>query len=345
MSGFLTHIHYLRGVAILMIVGVHARGYAWEWKSQSGFNFFVSLFDNGTILFVFIAGFLFHYLNQHKFSYLNYLKQKVSYVVLPYLLFSIPIIIFRLYKGIGELPLDKSFDQEPALYKVIYFFVTGLHMVPFWFMPMIFLFYLSSWLLHKLATPNFFRYIFPVIVVAGFFTYRPAHNANPILSYLHFLPVYLTGMWASHNHNQLVSQHRWILPLGLIAYLGITALELLGFVDVDKHLSMQQVWASHQVIFNIYVFKAFILCFLLMLLFYRLRNFKMPLLDVLARYSFGIYFIHFYFISTYRQLASPLAFTSPGFLLYFLLLICLSVFFIFIIKKVTGNYGRYITGS
>ena len=345
MATFLNHIHYLRGVAIVMIIGVHARGYGWEWTDQTGFNFFVTLFDNGTILFVFIAGFLFQHLNHEKFSYLNYLKQKLRFVALPYILFSIPILALRLYLGSGELPLDVSFDQKPILFRVFYYLITGLHMVPFWFMPMIFLFYVSSFLLHRLNSKMFYTFIFPLLLSAGLFTYRPENNANPLLSYLHFLPIYLTGMWASCHHDKILAQRRWLGIALLLIYSLITILELTNTITLEKRLNMENVWAENQWVFNIYVFKAIILCFILVIGFNSIQHKENTILNGLAECSFGMYFIHFYFISLYRELFGPLTFNVVSFLGYFVVLLGISWASIYGIKRITGRYSRYLTGS
>lgn len=345
MATFLNHIHYLRGVAITMIIGVHARGYSWEWQDQTGFDFFVAMFDNGTILFVFIAGFLFQHLNHEEFRYFNYLKQKLRFVVLPYILFSIPILALRLYLGSGELPLDVSFDQKPILFRVFYYLITGLHMVPFWFMPMIFLFYISSFLLHRLNSKIFYTFLFPFLLAAGLFTYRPENNANPLLSYLHFLPIYLTGMWTSYHQAKILAQKRWLLiPLALI-YTFITTLELTDIISLDKRLTMESIWGERLLIFNIYVFKAIILCFILMIAFSAIQHKKNTILNSLAECSFGMYFIHFYFISLYRELFGPLSFTTVSFLAYFVVLVGISWGSIYGVKKITGRYSRYLTGS
>lgn len=345
MAAFLNHIHYLRGVAIVMIIGVHARGYSIEWSDQRGFDFFVALFDNGTILFVFIAGFLFQYLNQEEFNYFGYLKQKSRFVLLPYILFSLPILVLRLYLGPGDLPLDESFTQKSVFYQLIYYLATGLHMVPFWFMPMIFLFYLSSFLLHRINNHAFYTFVFPLILVVGLFTFRPENNANPLLSYLHFLPIYLTGMWASYHHSKIIAQRNWLVILITLIYVLITVFELTGLIELDKRLTMESVWSEKKFIFNIYVFKAIILCFILVIAFKSVQHKKSIMLNNLAACSFGMYFIHFYFISIYRALCGPLSFNTVSFLAYFVVLVGISWGSIYGIKKITGRYSRYLTGS
>src|SRR5687767_4325167 len=151
MSRFLSYIHNLRGLAVLFIVGVHVRGYEWQLDpDDQAYDFFVALFDNGTVLFVFIAGFLFQHLTHHKFDFKHYFFQKIKVVILPYLIVSIPIIMLRLALGSSELSLPIGFDEHPMAYRIFYFIITGVHMVPFWFIPMIFLIYLSAPVFHLL---------------------------------------------------------------------------------------------------------------------------------------------------------------------------------------------------
>jgi surface polysaccharide O-acyltransferase-like enzyme len=350
MSKFLPYIHNLRGLAILFIVGVHVRGYEWHWEHEDkAYDFFVALFDNGTVLFVFIAGFLFQHLTHRQYNFGKYLQQKAKFVMLPYLIVSVPIIIFRLVNGASELPLGEHFDDHSAFYKIVYYLVTGMHMAPFWFMPMIFLIYLTSPLLHALDKPWFYQFIFPFIFLIGMFTYRPINNANPLLSYIHFLPIYLTGMWTSYNKEKILNLGRnMIVPL-IVGYIAITALELGGIITLTKRLSFEQMWMEGLMVFNVYVFKAVILCFLLLFLFYRMGDRKINWLHMLGEYSFGIYFIHYYFISAFRQVVEGMEYdfklSTLTFIAFYLGVIFASILCVHMIKKVSGKSSRYIIGS
>src|SRR5687767_9365862 len=78
MSRFLPYIHNLRGLAILFVVGVHAGGYVTDWQSHPEVNRFLhAIFDpsegNGTVLFLFIGGFLFQHLTHNQFDFKKYL--------------------------------------------------------------------------------------------------------------------------------------------------------------------------------------------------------------------------------------------------------------------------------
>jgi probable poly-beta-1,6-N-acetyl-D-glucosamine export protein len=349
-SRFLPYIHNLRGLAILFIVGVHVRGYRWDWQpGDKAYDFFVALFDNGTVLFVFIAGFLFQHLNADDFRFSKYLNQKLKAVILPYLVISIPILLLRLTSGGEALPLPDNFESNPLYYKILFYMATGLHMVPFWFMPMIFLVYLSAPVLHAADNRTFYRYFFPVIILLGMFTFRPANNANPLLSYLHFIPIYITGMWASAKKRRIIELSNQILIPMISAYLIITALELTGIISLDKRMNFEKALSAGMIYFNIYVFKAVLLCFILMMLFHKLGNKRIPWIDLLGTYSFGIYFIHYYFISAFRALMTkaeiPLLYDVPIFLGVYLLVLACSMLGVYLAKRITGKYSRYLIGS
>jgi surface polysaccharide O-acyltransferase-like enzyme len=350
MSRYLPYIHNLRGLAILFIVGVHARGYDSNWISHpKAHHFFHTLFDNGTVLFVFIAGFLFQHLTHSQFDFKKYLEQKFKVVILPYILISIPLILIRLKTGFDSLALPEDFYQYSLSYQFIYLLITGLHMPPFWFIPMVFLIYLTSPLLHAIDNRNFYRYVFPLVLLAGMFTYRPEHNANPLLAYFHFLPIYIAGMWSSYNKERILGLgSRLLLPL-VALYIIISAADLAGWIPLDRRLSFEQVLQEGLIAFNIYVFKAIILCFILLIAFYKVRHVHLSWLELLGHYSFGIYFVHFIFITISMKILMSLHialdFSVLTFLMYYTFILLASVFSVYLLKKVTGNYSRYLIGS
>ena len=101
------------------------------------------------MLFVFIAGFLFQYLKK-KFEYRSYLIRKTRYVILPYLIISaLPI-------GLKLIGLHQSDWVPPEMIpdgifgKAVFYLASGKHLGPFWFIPMIVIFYIISQLLIKI---------------------------------------------------------------------------------------------------------------------------------------------------------------------------------------------------
>jgi probable poly-beta-1,6-N-acetyl-D-glucosamine export protein len=351
---FFSYIHNLRAVAILYVVGVHARAFLPEWLAFPEVNrVFDTFFDpsegNGTVLFLFIGGFLFQHLTHKNFVFKKYIEQKFKVIILPYILISVPIIFFRLSTNFESLSLPADFDQKPEVFQILYYIVTGAHMAPFWFISTIVLFYLSAPLLHAIDNEKFYRYFFPFVFLSCLFTYRPAHNANPLLSYLHYIPVYITGMWASYNREKILAAAPDLLYILVASYVSLSVLDLSGWENVSRHLTFEHVVTNRVIVVNIYVFKAVILAFMMMLILYQFRDKQLPFLEMLGNYSFGIFFVHYIFISVTRKIMETfhltIDFSVPAYLMYFLVILALSTGTVYLVKKVAGRYSRYFIGS
>lgn len=354
MRQFLPYIHFLRGIAILYVVGIHARGFQSYWQSSPEIYRFLDSFSdpsegNGTALFLFIGGFLFQHLTHKHFEFKKYLKQKFKILIMPYIVISIPLILIRLNTNFESLSLPENFHERSVTYQVFHYLLTGSHLPPFWFISTIILFYLSAPLLHALDNRKFYKYVFPFILVASLFTYRSEHNANPLLLYLHFIPVYMTGMWASYNKEKILSDDPKIFYVLLFIYLSLCVGEIAGWITLSRNLSFEDVLGQQILVFNVYLLKALVLCFMLMTFFYRLRDKQMPILELLGSYSFGLFFVHYFFISISRKLFLFFNVTTDfsilTYLIYFFLILMVSTVAVYFVKKVTGRYSRYLIGS
>lgn len=354
MRQFLPYVHYLRGVAILYVIAVHARGYASYWESAPEVYHFLDSFSdpsegNGTALFLFIGGFLFQHLTHNHFDFKKYLTAKFKNLILPYLIISLPLILIRLNTNFQSPSLPDDFYDRSVILQVGHFLLTGSHMAPFWFISTIILFYFSAPVLHALDNGKFYTYVFPLILIACLFTYRPAHNANPLLAYLHFIPVYITGMCASYYKNKILSDDPRVFYILLAVYLGLCMAELGGWITTPRNISFEDVLYNGKLVFNVYLYKALILCFLWLTFFYRLRERNLPALELLGSYSFGLFFVHYFFISITREVFElkgiPFDFSLLTYLIYFLVILMASVLAVYAVKKVTGRYSRYLIGS
>lgn len=353
MRDFLPYIHNLRGLAILFVIGVHASGLNNGWKSHPVVdNILENIFDptegNGTVLFLFIGGFLFQYLTHKYFDYKKYLEQKFKVIVMPYLLISIPLILIRIVTGFDSLALPSDFHERSVFRQIIFYLFTGTHMPPFWFITTIILIYFTAPLFRWIDNEKFYRYVFPFIPLIYFFTFRPSHNANPIFAYLHFVPVYITGMWVSHYRNRILSS-RFLLYIVISGFTIISIFNFAGWTSEARNLTFEKMIAEQIIFFNIYSLKAFLLCFLLLMILYRMRERPMPVLYLLGDYSFGIFFVHYLFISITRKILEMLdiviPFSVPAYLIFFIVLLGASTLTVFIVKKITGRYSRYLIGS
>jgi probable poly-beta-1,6-N-acetyl-D-glucosamine export protein len=353
MSKFLSYILNLRGAAIFIVVGVHARGNTSDWTNNLNVHDFLSTFfdareGSGTVMFIFIGGFLFQYITHNNFDFRKYLEKKFMYVILPYLLISIPIIAYRIYTDYS-FALPAGFNDQSMFYRFFYYIFTGLHLAPFWFISAIVFFYLTAPLFHALDNRTAYRYLFPLIFITCFFTYRSAHNANPFLSYIHYFPIYYLGMWTSFNRTKILAAGDWLLYLLIFVYAAMAISNLTGWLPLAERISFEEILTNRLLIFNLDMLKALLLCFLLMLLLYKFRERRVLFLEVLGEYSFGIFFVHCIFIYSTRKIwvdvFGPMDFSLLSFLIYFSFILLISTVTVYFIKKMTGRYSRILIGS
>lgn len=346
-QGFLNYIHLFRGFAILIIVGIHCR-IAWPWGDNTlSKQVFTTLLDNGTVLFVFIAGFLFQHLKD-KYEYKSYLIRKLKYVILPYLIISVlPIIDKVLYENNASW-LPEAFSHN-MISQVSYMILTGKQFGPFWFIPMITVFYLISPFLIKLDNPFFYKFVLPIIFILGLWTFRFGYFSNTVDSFLHFMPVYLFGMAVSHYKEQVLSTNNIYFILFAITYLIIGSLEVLELLPVNKLSSFQDAQEDIRFGFNYPKLRASLLCLILLKLFHSVKQDSLKFLVPLGEYSFGIYFLHIYFIIIITWLLKRL---DPEFYLnawYYVLCVIVvalvSTLSSMMARKILGKKSRYIIGS
>jgi peptidoglycan/LPS O-acetylase OafA/YrhL len=347
---FLNYIHYFRGLAIVFIVGLHAAAMP-AWDNSQLRKAFIIPFNNGTVLFVFIAGFLFYYLNHQRFDYTDYLKKKFLYVVVPYLIVSIPAILDKFYfDHVGEhWWMDSTYDSLPVPVKVLWLLFTGRHMGVFWFIPMICVVYILAPLILRFAKTKAFLYVTPVLVIISLFTFRFGYYANIGISLIYFFPTYLFGIWLCQQREFLFT-HARILALSLVGlYLVVSVCEFMNwlpFVETVGRPEADMDWSQ----FNINKFKMTLFCVGGLAALYLIQNHSIKFLKLLGDYSFGIFFVHLYILQVFRlldrggyvKISPPNVFT---FLLYFSVVLALAVAIVWVTKLILKNNSRYVIGS
>lgn len=285
------YIHDFRGMAALFIVATHTLS-VFDWTSSSELGRVLKyLFANGTLFFLFISGFLFEYLSDD-IRLLPYWGKKLKFVVLPYLLVSIPAIWLFAFRMERE-GLREGFYQQPGWMRVVELIVTGGHLAPFWFIPTVVCFYLASPVLRALFRRDAaFWLLLPLFLLPYFFDREP----NPLLNLVHFLPVWVLGMACCRFRNvvEIMLPRAW---LGLtVVVVGLTVLELMTTKGTHSYLGYVQKCAMT-------------LCLLAILI--RGRRWASTLFSTLGTLSFGIYFLHSYVISAAKQALKALSLSAP----------------------------------
>ncbi len=192
---FLNYIHYFRGFTILLIIANHLV-YPLESDHPVLFRVMGMITGNSSVLFFFIAGFLFkHLLDSYQFRV--YMRKKFLYVLMPYLILSIPaLILYVLELPYAQYNLEAvfpAFEKRSLIFRLFILIVTGAHQWHFWFIPVIFLIYLTAPLMRLLDRFPKFYILLPFLFILAAFIGRTYFE--PLKSFVYFLPVYILGMY------------------------------------------------------------------------------------------------------------------------------------------------------
>jgi len=205
-------------------------------------------------------------------------------------------------------------------------------MPQFWFIPMICIFYLISPVLRYIDYHPRWYVIIPVLLLVSFIVDRPDLNNNSLQLFLYFLPIYLLGMHTSHyikTYLNLLKKY-WIVVLVIVVvFTGLT-------FTSDKIGYFQKVAFT----------------FLVLYFFYKVSNTILDhVLGLVAKYSFGIFFIHKYAIIlvtlTYVKLSVDHIMNAGviGLTFTFVLITYMCIILLMPIKHVFKKNSRLICGS
>ncbi len=300
----LNYINVFRGLAILLILAGHTMqmGEAGSWLNCIS----KEIWAGGTVLFVFIAGFLFEYL-AYKFEYKNYLSKKWTNVILPYIITAVPgiILCFMLPTIYGN-----PFADYNKLAQIGVFLTTGrVHNVPAWFIPMIVIFFiLSAWLLNAEKRGYLYKIlpfallitvIFPrqdiepyMVADMDFWGKYGAYLMYVLHGFVHFFSSYVGGMYLAANIDKvdkMYNYRHWLLwGTILVSVIDIVLAHYYGISNGSVSKTVFTVWA------------------LVMLKHYNSFFDEHPkinkFMDVCAKYSFGLFFVHWYFVFLFNDL-------------------------------------------
>lgn len=347
----LRYVEQFRALAIVMIVAGHA-WYMQDWDRGSlAARLSLTVATNGTYLFVFIAGFLFQHLLP-KFETWRYYRSKLRNVVLPYLIVSIPGLIWQFSKEpSGFAPA--GFADWPMPFQVLWYLATGVHVGPLWFIPMICLIYVVAPLLARGDRDGRMYYALPLLFIGSLFLHRSPGNADPIHSFLFYLPAYMLGMWTSRNIDAVqafMARWHWV---ALAAWVGLVAFATAYLPSPGHTVASAPVYSGEfalppEIISWIQLQKA-VLTYLLLFYLARFESAIGRRLTLLAEASFGIYFLHAYVQEVTAWAAREAGIPLPGNTLMLIALtigICAATYAVVRAAQLTlGPRSRLVVGS
>jgi peptidoglycan/LPS O-acetylase OafA/YrhL len=278
----INYLNNLRGFAILMVVLQHSI-YSISDEAREEFPM-VFLLSNSTFLFVVIAGYFFSLLS-HKYTYSGYIKSKFKNVIVPYLVVSVPAILIYILgfkTNHSWMHIDEMLSGS-YLKAVLVFYLTGGHLGPLWFVPMISLFYIAYPVFIWILKSRCFLFSFILIsFCSGFYFGRPALNDNTFLSFNYFLFAYLLGFVLERSR-----LHERISPLTSVLLIPFLLILNSALFESGYSYSVDLVCKA---LYSLLIYS----------LFLNWLDFKSSVLGFLGDKSFFIFFIHGYFIGLSR---------------------------------------------
>ncbi len=279
------YINNLRGLAIFLIVLAHS---IFVISNLGELEYLGYILINSTLIFMVIGGFLFSEISS-RYSYKRYILAKCKNVLLPYVVISLPAVLIYILKVKTNhqwVDMDTFYGQN-IFFQYLYLMLTGAHLGPLWFIPMIIVFYLLFPLFKWINKQSFLPLIFIIALLLGMYIGRPMSNSNTMVSFLYFFPSYLFGMWLHKNQSIIVNLKNISAPM-LVAVI-LCCLGIYYYFEYSSRFDL--------------ILKL-VLSFSLFCFFARYYNNTNYILNFFAKFSFFIFFVHGYFVGVARYIIS-----------------------------------------
>jgi surface polysaccharide O-acyltransferase-like enzyme len=337
------------------VVVSHAKlFFVWPDPSPASVRLLMSIIEGGTVPFLFIAGFLFQHLSR-RFDYWRYLRTKANFVLLPYLLWSLPVLIHSYIHGYGVYLGRDGWSRWRVFGMAAHGLVTGRHMfIPFWFIPTILIIYLLAPVFLAIDRRPKLYWSLPALLLAGSLMHLSTLYLNVWQDTANMIPVYLLGMAVSRFREPVlaaIGKYWHLLLIGAIALIVEDVLSGQG----GRVQSALPFSTEHGMIDFTYLQKILLSLWVLQLLARReasaptSTSFWRRAADRLADLSFGMFFLHMY-VKGY--LLDPLArrfYHLPltdwlQFLAVSAVLFLVTLLVVSLAKWAAGKYSRYLMG-
>ncbi|MGI9233093.1 MAG: acyltransferase family protein [Woeseiaceae bacterium] len=348
---FVPHLHAFRGFAILTIVAAHSwslllflDGFATMPSKVNVFAAAETLFHGSTLYFAIISGLLYGLVLRGK-GWKAFFRSKVLNVLLPYAIVSLFFIsvfwpMYRQYFESAGLPTNFPVAYLRGL-------VSGTIMLPFWYIPILMLLYLSTPIVDRLIRDERLRWLAIALVLVPLVISRTtAPDFLSAQTYFYFLGAYTLGIIAGSFYErttELIGRFRTIL---WVAVLGISPVVLLLFLNEYEPSGRYS-----QVQTLVYVQKLSITG---LVIHYLARNEDaLPrVLYTLGSYAFAIYFLHFFMVNAVGYGLQTIArghenasTAAAGGLIILVAATALSLLFSWLLKKLFRSKSRMIIGA
>lgn len=348
---FLNSINHFRAIAIIFIVAGHCF-YTIDINLDS-FGLlgrtFVNLVTGGTVLFVFISGFLFHHIFYKRYKFKKFMTGKLKKVLLPYTLLSIIPISLLVLKGDSYFdfydPQGTGFVNFYVVPTLKYYF-TGGFLTAYWYIPFAMLLFLLSPLHMAFIKLTFKQQMLITLslFVVSLLVHRPVDDIFIVQALIYFMPVYLLGIMCSEKKETIYARLKGKEIYFLLFAIAI-ALYQAKTGEIGNYHKPPLAYQG----LDLMVIQKASLCFFFMVWLHRFENLNSKYINLLASTSFAIYFTHGFLMVLIRGFDKVTGLTTDGspWLWYPVVtvgMLLTSLVLALGMKRLLPNHSRYIIG-
>tara|TARA_R110000744_G_scaffold375905_1_gene489748 strand:+ start:3786 stop:4874 length:1089 start_codon:yes stop_codon:yes gene_type:complete len=309
---YLKSINNFRGIAIILIVAVHL--YIFGFSSEDKISSLIrNTISSGTLLFVFVSGYMFHYIYYKKYNFKSFIIKKIKYVVFPYLFISSIAIIYFIvtsygyFKPISELNIEEFervytqkifLPSDNKFITILKYYLTGQISVVYWYIPFAILLFLCSPFHLYFVRKNTKIQIIIILIsfIISAFVHRSVFNLNPLHSLIYYTPIYLLGIFVSINSKHIL---KYLNNKLLILILGTIIFSCLQVINGSEGAYTKDIFEYNGIDLQI-IQKTFMILFLYIFLERYVINSK--IIDKISETSFAIYFLHPWIIYSLKKI-------------------------------------------
>jgi hypothetical protein len=355
-KNFLQSISNFRAIAIVLIVAGHT--YKYGFTGEGAVSSIVrNIITGGTALFVFISGYMFHYIFYNRYDYKKFVVNKIKNVGIPYLILgSVCIIVLLIFsKGYYRPITEHSHElskfehlfkpDDSKFLSTIKYYSTGSFLVAYWYIPFVLLLFLMAPLHVKFITitKKYQILIIFFLSIISIFVHRPVANTNPIHALVYYTPIYLIGILVSLHSNKVRKYLKGNILLLLLAVIIMSSIQYLTNHQGNSH----KPFFEYAGVDLMYIQKMFLIFFMYGAL--EKYKFQSTIVDTISKTSFAIFFIHPWILFFLIPLSYSLEKVNKNFLLYFFItfiVLITSVFTALLVKKVFkgSKHSRLLIG-
>ncbi len=283
----------MRLISIFAVVLIHTTTRELEVTHYDLINNQISLFLNQAArfavpLFFLISGFVLELSYRENENYFNYLKRRLSKILLPYLIWSL-IYYFFIYTNHSE--------------DLIHALIDGSSSYQLYFIPSLFIFYLIFPILHKIKLKKYILivlFVIQILILNYVYKYFTFPLPYPIAVAVFNFFVFILGIYLVRNINDFkkILNKIWVLLIPVTIYLAY-------FIFKEGFNRYYQTWnvAAFYIQFrpSILIYTIFVFG----ILYFIFSKIKINFLSELSRLSFFVFFIHVIILENVWKYLSP----------------------------------------